>query len=169
MFDCQEMFRHACAFSVCAELATEKLRNDVIDFDLYASPEIVNAAFACEVFMKALLRFYDIPYKREHKIKNLFEILPSEMKDSLKSELKKCGGEAWLDLWGRENIENISNVFTEWRYLFEQDWSKNSSMHVDITFLLDLQSVLREMCSQLFFNSSWGEYLNKKRQSWGRV
>ena len=157
LFECQQMFRHACAFSECADLALDKFRHDTADIEWYSTPAVVNSAFACEVYLKALLKYYDIPIKKEHKIKELYEMLPEEARDWIKpTVMNQCG--RWTDQWGHELLENISNAFIEWRYSYEQDWSKSSIMHIDVGFLSAFRNVLREACSQLFYHKTWEDY-----------
>ena len=60
LFDCQRMFRHACAFSDCADFALKEFRPDIVDVAWYTTPAIVNSAFACEVFLKTLILFHGI-------------------------------------------------------------------------------------------------------------
>lgn len=157
LYECQQMFRHACAFSECADLALAKFRHDTADIEWYSTPAVVNSAFACEVYLKALLKYNDIPIKKEHKIKELYEMLPEEARDWIKpTVMNQCG--RWTDQWGYELLENISNAFIEWRYNYENDWSKSSIMHIEVCFLTAFRNTLREACSQLFYHKTWEAY-----------
>ena len=84
LVECQKMFRHACAFSECADIAREKIQHDTADIDWYITPSVVNSAFACEVFLKALLLFYSVPPKKDHKIKDLYGLLPDDLREQVK-------------------------------------------------------------------------------------
>ena len=46
-------------------------------------PAVVNAAFACEMFLKALLMKYGISYSKEHSLVKLFDLLPSNVKKEI--------------------------------------------------------------------------------------
>ena len=163
LFECQQMFRHACAFAECADLALDKFRHDTADIEWYSTPAVVNSAFACEVYLKALLLFHDIDFKdhlkgkKQHEIKELFDLLPEETRDWIKpTVMNQCG--RWTDPWERGLLLNISNAFIEWRYNYENDWSKSSIMHIDVSFLTTLRNALREACSLLFYHMTWEDY-----------
>ena len=82
LFECQKMFRHACAFAECADMAEAKFCHDTADIEWYITPSVVNSAFACEVYIKALLQFYDIqfmnllPPKKDMRSKNYTVFFP---------------------------------------------------------------------------------------------
>ena len=155
--ECQKMFRHACAFAECADLAREKFRHNTADIDWYITPSVVNSAFACEVYLKALLIFYNVSFKKKHEIKELYGLLPDDTRDWVKQATIACSG-GWEDALGFERLDNISDAFVKWRYSFENDWSKSSIMRIDVGFLTAFRNVLREACCQLFFKKTWEEY-----------
>lgn len=157
MFDCREMFRHACAFCECADMAFEKYKHETADIEFYSTPAVVNAAFACEVFCKALLKYDDIPYKKVHKLADLYNKLPNDIKDCIKSIVIYKYGK-WKDNFGFDCLDNISNVFAKWRYIFEHDWSESASIHLQTGFLFAFRDALREICCQLFYYKSWEQY-----------
>ena len=49
------MFDQANSFYICAKLCEDKLKNDAARFDMYLTPQIVNLALACEIYLKTLL------------------------------------------------------------------------------------------------------------------
>ena len=154
MFDCRQMFRHACAFAECADMAMEKFRHDTADIEWYTEPATVNSAFACEVYLKALLYYYDIQLKKQHKIKELYEMLPDDPRDFIKqTAMVTCGG-TWKDAFSRDLLDNISDAFVDWRYSYESE----RSMQINLGFLIAFRNALREACCQLFFKKTWDEY-----------
>ncbi len=158
LFDCQQMFRHACAFAEVADLALKKFRHDSADIEWYAEPATVNSAFACEVFLKALLLYHDIPQRKEHKIEKLFDLLPFDPKDFVKRTTMISYGGMWKDAFGRELLENISDAFVDWRYSYETVGKKRASLQINIGFLTAFRNSLRELCCREFFNKTWDEY-----------
>ena len=50
-------------------------------------PEIVNRAFSCEVFLKSLIVFSGIAFRKEHELKVLWELLPIELQDEISTQL----------------------------------------------------------------------------------
>lgn len=83
----------------------------------YALPAIVNATFACELYLKALNSVAaDAPGKNGHKLTNLFSSLPEECKNRLREAFcKEVHGRVSLD----DTLEIHSNAFSEWRYAYE--------------------------------------------------
>lgn len=92
-------------------------------------PIITNMSFACELFLKAILKHDGIQQKKIHKLDGLF----NELRDDRKREIV-----------GFENAEefmiqltNISNLFEEWRYIYERYPSS-----VEYNFLCELSDRL---------------------------
>jgi hypothetical protein len=153
MFVCREMFRHACAFSDCADFALQVVCQDKTVTGCNPTPAVVNSAFACEVYLKALLKYYDIPVKKEHRLKELYELLPEKAREWIKLTVTNYYGQ-WSDWLGRELLENISNAFTDWRYSYESD----RLMSIYHGFLTTFRDTLREASCQSFFGKAWEEY-----------
>ena len=142
-FDCQEMFRHACTFCECADLAGEKMKHDTADIGFYTSPTVINSAFACEVFMKAMLLHYGELTPKTHKLRDLYEALPDKVREWVKSVTSmNCLG-LWVDSFGFEILDQVSDAFVKWRYSYEHDWSKSASMRIDIGFLNRFRDALQ--------------------------
>ena len=158
-FTYQQMFRHACAFAECADMALKKFRHDTADIEWYSTPSIINSAFACEVYLKAMLLFSNIPIKKEHKIKELYKMIPDQIKDEIKSMVTRGCESIWYDSFGFEKLDNISDAFVEWRYCYEK---LERTREIDIGFLTTFRDALREACCQLFFHVTWEEYKNQK-------
>lgn len=92
-------------------------------------PIITNMSFACELFLKAILKHDDIQQKKIHKLDGLF----NELRDDRKSEI--------VDFEDAEEfmikLTNISNLFEEWRYIYE--WYPSS---IEYNFLCELSDRL---------------------------
>ncbi len=144
--DIFEMFRTGCAFISCADLCMKEYHTKELSWLSNTVPAAVNAAFACEVFLKMLLHFNQIDYDRIHKLNVLFEKLPSELKEKIQQNTIQRYGR-WTDIGGRSLLLNISNAFVEWRYIYEHDWSKSAAVRIDVSFLLTFGKVLEELCS----------------------
>ena len=82
----QVMFDHASSFLLCAELCAEETERQKVRFDLLGTPEIVNLAFACEVYIKTLLELYRIKVKRKHKLNELLSLLPDDVQQEIKQQ-----------------------------------------------------------------------------------
>lgn len=158
LFDCQEMFRHACTFCECADMAESKHHHDTADIGWYTSPAVIKSAFACEVFMKAILNFRDIKPPRSHKLRDLYEVLPEKEREWIKLAVTRGASFMWTDCFGFDYLDEISDAFVEWRYSYEIVGKKRAVMQINTGFLNDFRNALREACCQLFFKLTWEEY-----------
>jgi hypothetical protein len=77
-------------------------------------PLVVCYAFASEVNLKLILLKYGTKV-RGHKLKALYELLPSEIKVEIKSKVRI--GDMVFD----KELGRISEAFVEWRYVYESD------------------------------------------------
>lgn len=155
-FDCPEMFRCACAFAEVADMANEKFCHDTADIEWYTTPGVVNAAFACEVFLKTMLKIHDIEVKK-HELKALYDLLPEHEREWIKmATINNCG--QWTDICGREILAEMSDAFVKWRYVYEINIFKEGSIRCDYGFLTAFRNALREACCQLLFGVTWKKY-----------
>lgn len=155
-FDCQEMFMHACTFCECADLASQKGTHDTAPIGFYYIPADVNSAFACEVFLKTILKWYDIKPPKSHKLKDLYEATPEKIRLFIKPTVLNAFWE-WEDWLGREHLENLSNAFQDFRYIYEYDLNKGG-YYIETGFLNVFRNALRDCCSRLLFGIPWEEY-----------
>ncbi len=158
LYDCREMFRYACAFCECADIVMEKSTNKQIVIGDYDIPAGVNSAFACEVFLKAILKLKQIDYKKEHDLKTLFSLLPTKIYNEVKSGTANNFGGMWVNAFGVEFIDNVSKAFVEWRYIYEHNFLMNGSVCFEHGFLWAFRNTLRESCCQMLFRKTWEEY-----------
>lgn len=86
-------------------------------------PYMVNSAFACEIFLKALLDENKIRYGNTHELNKLFQKLPCNIK---KYFISKINVE---DFQGK--LKKCSKVFEEFRYLYENIYNSES---IDMKF-----------------------------------
>ena len=145
--DIAEMHYTACKFSDCADFCMrEQWKRKTFQY-FYTDPPIVNAAFSCEVFLKLLLHLDQIDFQKSHKLKQLFEMLPPEIMETVKYQtVQKCGH--WKDLWNQDILSQVSNAFEKWRYIYEINWTKNRTIDFDISFLLAFRDALRIECEK---------------------
>lgn len=152
-FDYREMFSVACSFADTATRAAGGqslsqmgwMRQNII-------PEIVNRAFSCEVFLKSLLVYSCTEFKSEHILQKLWNLLPDSLRESIEEEIFKRI-ELIDDVSFDSLMQNISNAFAEWRYIYEVN-----AKSINIGFLLVLSDSLREICCILFYRIKWTEY-----------
>ncbi|MDN0032388.1 hypothetical protein QVN85_05685 [Oscillibacter valericigenes] len=85
-------------------------------------PIVVNISFACELFIKALLKINDLSIKREHDLSKLFCSLPETVRNEI------IGSDDRDKFTFR--LKQNSCLFEDWRYIFE-----NQPRSIDLDFL----------------------------------
>lgn len=105
----------ACAFyEVGKSYATSE---HILGPDQYIYPVIVNLAFSCELYFKALMiwRNPDGSFNKGHSLVDLFDEISDTDKDSVKKlYIPKFSG------WSFESaIKEFDRSFDDWRYAFE--------------------------------------------------
>ena len=160
-FDSRQMFKHACAFVDCALFCEREPQNIKTGVLTHTVADIVNSSFACEVFIKSLLVFHDIPIKelKGHELKALWEKFKTV--DAVSASLVE---EKIIEIFNSNNelmfeefLENISNAFGYWRYIYEKDGGK-----IQINFLRIFREALREICCEKFYKMSWNEFISRE-------
>lgn len=145
--DVVEMYFTACKFSECADLCQREGEKKGVLGVLYATPAVVNAAFACEVFLKLLLHSEEIKIPREHRLHALYNKLPDELKERIRGDVVQRYGQ-WKDAFGMECLKSISDAFATWRYIYEHDWHKSATVRIDVSFLMALKNALKALCGE---------------------
>ena len=80
-------------------------------------PAIVNAAFACELYLKSLLTN---PPKKEHNISKLFCLLPEDIEQTIRNYVNdQFKGHPVYNF--DYCIERAGDAFVNWRYIFEEE------------------------------------------------
>ena len=161
--DAKRMFKHACAFSGCANFCKSESWNIEHRLPDYSVAGIVNSAFACEVFIKSLLVFNGVPIedivddkkRGVHKIADLWKML--ETKDPSTTNFAK---QKMLELFSEtrnssfyEMLDNISDAFVYWRYIYEK-----SSGKIHLNFLTLFRTLLQELCCEKYYGMTGSEY-----------
>ena len=157
-FCCQEMFRHACSFAECADMAQNKFKHESADIEWYTVPSIVNSAFACEVYLKALNKYDGSQIENNHKLNELFDALPEEQKTTIQAEVMNNYGGIWKNALGLNLLDCISDAFMTWRYNYETVIEHGGCISIDTGFLNAFRDVLRDVCCQLFFGKTWDQF-----------
>lgn len=162
MLDYYRMFEHACAFADCAKLCEVEPHNFECRFHAHTSAGIVNSAFACEVYLKALLVFHgakEKELKNEHQLSKLWEKYEKKDKQTvlaIQEDIINWFGSDKGSLFD-ELLGVVSDNFKEWRYIYEKNECKTH-----IQFLRGFRIKLREVCCEQFYGKTWGEFINKE-------
>ena len=130
-------FRHAQDFRKGAGL---------LDDNRLTKPVMVNIAFSCELYMKALLMWKNKSQEiiAEHKLDRLFAMLDLHIQEQIKAETGIRGWDRFLS--------DSSDAFCAWRYYYEKD----NVMFGHIGGLVAFAEVLDNICSE---EISIGEFL----------
>lgn len=83
----------------------------------YAIPSLVNLAFSCEIFLKAILNISNVEYGKTHSLCDLYNKLPDVAKAQLNIAFKdRCAYPVSFE----ETMKVHSNTFPDFRYIFEE-------------------------------------------------
>ena len=164
-YDACRVFVKACAFGNVANMCANTPNNACDRTQWYTDPEIMNSAFSCELFMKALLIYRKFSLKEikkiGHGLQGLWDAIYNEY-DELKDVKQSLMEQHCLDTDEEfdELLKNISNAFVEWRYIYEKHGGK-----IHLGFLRDFQDALREACCKILYKMTWETYEKIKKQS----
>lgn len=117
-------------------------------------PFIVNKSFACEVYLKLLLVERDFNFKKlkKHELHNLlklYENTDNDFKQILFNVFNSKCGEKLSKEFIEMEIMKISNVFKEWRYIYERINEESIVFH---GFLNEFCEFLDRYTQQMIFN-----------------
>ena len=111
-YDAKQMYDIADAFWLAAKRCDEPRIIEVGWVQRLIVPVIVNYAFACELFIKAMLQKEgSLSLKSGHSLEQLFKKLSDETQQRIIKEIPKCDF--------KTELNNISLAFQEWRYIYE--------------------------------------------------
>lgn len=160
-FDAIRMFRHACAFVDCAIFCETEKHSILVTKMSHTVAGIVNSAFACEVFIKSLLVHGGKTIKdiRGHNLQQLWEwykdldsngamVVKQRVESIFQAKNKKTFDDA---------LNNISNAFEEWRYIYEK---RHATIHIN--FLRIFRQVLRSFCCETLLKRTWDDYIGEQ-------
>jgi len=131
------------AYTAKAFLASAKKCNSNPSVELIAwahpllIPIVTNTAFACELFLKALLQ-NSKTLKGGHNLLELFQSLPEEIKRDI------IGSRNSTHFF--EELTRISCLFEEWRYIYERQLTS-----LNFRFLLDFAEDLSSITDIIVF------------------
>lgn len=120
---------------------------DLLEDNKLTKPVMVNIAFSCELYMKALLMWKNKSQEiiDEHKLDRLFAMLDLHIQEQIKAETGIRGWDRFLS--------DSSDAFCAWRYYYE----KNNVMFGHVGDLFSFAEVLDRICSETI---SIKEFLN---------
>jgi len=147
------MFFNAKSFFKLADLGRkyacdQKLPN--IEKAGYVFSHIVNYAFACELYIKLFLKWFDECNKlsNSHKLSSLLSSCPDKLQNEIYDKVQYmykrrntalCKCEFW------KKMKSINNVYKKCRYFYDNDLTQG----VDCEFLTFFSYVLDNMASSL--------------------
>lgn len=140
----QAIFRQAVSFSTTSSYLYQRDLTTVPRNGLSVAPFVVNAAFAIELYMKAVAHLYGEPVVRGHDLLDLFDALPHEAYAAFQQNFSKCNfqcGIAEIAAF-RYAIEQLRNAFVQWRYLHETSVARE----IHIQPMIFVMEVLHETC-----------------------
>lgn len=103
------------------------------------APTVVNAAFACEMFFKSLLKHNGIAFPKKHSLVDLFDMLPNDAK----SKISRFCGDKDDETKLRSTLLIHANDFVDIRYYVENnDWGRMSPTYM-VSLAYNLSEITR--------------------------
>jgi len=116
----QAMHRQAHGFAICALRIHDTLLQQERSY-AGASPFVVNASFALEVYLKALTERFDGTFAGIHLLEKLLGNLPPAAQMAVKMQIPFVISQKELqqayDL--AAILRDLNNAFVDWRYMYE--------------------------------------------------
>lgn len=100
-------------------------------------PFAVNISFSCELYLKYLLHNNSIEYGNNHKLDELFDLLPEHLKKEIDLRFGKV-----IQKSVREFLKDQGNTFVNWRYAFE-----NNELILDFSGFMKFAGILRSIAN----------------------
>lgn len=144
MSEFYEKYLQANAFAKSADILIDIVHNEAIKAEdlLLSRPAIVNCAFACELYLKALLTGKEIG--RIHDLEKLWDKLPIDIRERIDNKIKNKYGKV-ENVFGIPYIKQIAKAFNDWRYCYEKD----GSLIIDEWFLFEFRNRLKDECKRV--------------------
>lgn len=139
----QFMYEQGLAFLQCADKCYPSEESSPWEMVTHSKVSSVNSAIACEIFLKALLEYYDVEYKKTHNLKELFGLLPEFDQGIIKNRMIDRYG-SWCDSLEISYLDRIGDTFVTWRYSYEID---NAKLYC--SFLICFRNVLQAVLQGL--------------------
>ena len=109
----------------------------------------VNAAFACEVYLKAICIVERGEFYIGHFLRDQFDMISNTAQESIKADFKMNMENTSFE----EALRLNSDAFDEWRYSFEENPGKKGAI-VDIYGLITLMRCLGRYVDELMLEKS---------------
>lgn len=103
---------------------------------------IVNGCFACELYLKLIIKSEGKEIKNTHNIKNLFFMTNGKVQNKI---LNFFVGQGYEEELFRRKLKYIANGFEIARYDYEND----EQYYLLSGFIIDLLKILKEICKDI--------------------
>lgn len=107
------------AYNRCVQGINQPNNDGYTSYSVVNIPAIVNAAFACELYLKSIInkKVYT------HNLLELFQLLNTDLQLSIEQEANCKLQKQNQDYYFKSCLERASNVFEDWRYIYEEKHS----------------------------------------------
>lgn len=119
----QQIFDLANSYHEAAIRCCEPVFNPSMTNKAYAPTiaGVTNVAFSCELYLKVFAWQKNENPKKTHRLDKLYNDLTAEKQKSLRRRYSEIASVGKLQL--KKDILSFSDVFLEWRYIYENEYS----------------------------------------------
>jgi len=122
------VFQQAYSFLVAAERCMEERKHPNGQIQMPIIPSVVNATFACELYLKGMLDKNNIDFPYKHDLKILFNLLPCDIRNKIECVFQDEN----IDF--EKELDKAKDLFIDWRYL-HQKIATVGTIHANLEFL----------------------------------
>lgn len=130
----EEIFSTAFAFANTSAYLHENGLKKQLSKGASIVPFVVNAAFAIELYFKALAQKHHVTL-RGHELLKLYKGLPQEALKEIEQVIPGCASDRKIASPNFvEYLKELNSAFVDWRYIFEK--SKSGPIHIEPTIFV---------------------------------
>jgi hypothetical protein len=118
---------------------SEPFQIENTQFEVDRIPAIVCLAFSTELYLRAVLEYKNLCYKKTHSLKTLFKSL------SKKSQRMIMEKSPFISEVFNNFLSDADNAFIDWRYIYQIE--DNQKLAINCDFLEDLIAQLESILS----------------------
>jgi len=135
-------FIQARHFQLAAERCMEERQLPNNQFQWLPIPYVVNAAFACELYLKGILEKNDVKIPAKHDLKCLYNLLPYNIRKIIKHTFED------KNMIFENELKMAKDLFLKWRYIHE-DILKGNEISANLAFIRLFLDILSKTSKQL--------------------
>lgn len=133
-------------YCYCVNILDKKANERIDEYIQVVFPLITFSSLTCEVYLKALVYKNTGSLPKGHNLRKLYNNIAATEQQELKKKFNE-----WIGDRGSfdEEIDRLSEIFVQWRYLYEQGWVvPEDHRGVRLGSLVMIMNILHDICNE---------------------